>query len=53
MVTTLLVAFAGFLFLVLWLWALKLAQLRAEGRLELIEASATRPEAANPEGVPT
>lgn len=37
MVWTLLLAFGGFVFLILWLWAMKLAQLRAEGRLELIE----------------
>ena len=37
MVWTLLLSFGAFLGLVLWFWALKLAQLRAEGRLELLE----------------
>lgn len=37
MVYALLVSFAAFLALVLWLWALKLAQLRIAGRLDLIE----------------
>ena len=38
MVATLLISFGAFLALVLWLWALKMAQLRLAGRLELIEA---------------
>ena len=37
MVYALLVSFAVYLALVLWLWALKLAQLRIAGRLELLE----------------
>lgn len=38
MVTALLLSFACLLTLVLWLWALKLAQLRLAGRIELLEA---------------
>lgn len=38
MVATLLISFVAFLALVLWLWALRMAQLRLAGRLELIEA---------------
>jgi heme exporter protein C len=37
MVATLLLSFAAFLAIVLWLWALKLAQLRLAGRLDLLE----------------
>jgi heme exporter protein C len=38
MVATLLISFGAFLALVLWMWALKLAQLRIAARLELMEA---------------
>jgi len=37
MIYALLVSFAAFLALVLWLWALKLAQLRIGGRLDFLE----------------
>ncbi len=37
MVAALLLSFAAYLALVLWLWALKLAQLRTAGRIEMLE----------------
>lgn len=37
MVYALLLSFAAFVVLILWMWALKLAQLRIAGRLDLIE----------------
>lgn len=37
MVTTLLLSFAAFLGMVLWLWALKLAELRLAARIDLLE----------------
>jgi heme exporter protein C len=48
MVTTLLLSFAAFLAIVLWLWALKLAELRLAGRLDLLEGDRHADELDNP-----